>query len=71
MIADLMEKLTDAGFDARVNIGPELIGINARKTGVTIDIFGFEHVDAMKEGDKEFTEFRGAGALQQALAFAG
>ena len=70
-IADLMEKLTVAGYNARVQITPDLIGIYARKPEVSIQIFGSENIDVMKGSDKEFTEFRGPTALAEAMAFAG
>ena len=70
-IADLMEKLTNAGYDTRVFISPDLIGINARKTDVSIDIFGSENVDVLKGPARDITEFRGQTALSEAMTFAG
>ena len=53
-----------------MSIKPDLIGINARKTNVSIDIFGSEHIDVLKGSDRDFTEFQGPDALAEAMAFA-
>lgn len=67
MIADLIEKLADYGFETSIAIGAKLIEINAHKSGVSIDVLGTETVDVYRDNRPYITEFRGPTALSEAL----
>ncbi len=69
-VTDIIETLTDAGFDHRINVSTDVISIQARSPKGTIDIWGSDEIDVMRPSDRDFTEFRGPRALEEAIAFA-